>query len=159
MLASNNHTMTHGDKKVKDNIAKYGCHVLHIAEEGDLPPFSYSVGITQQTGAPEVVVIGLKSDIAHFVVNEYNRRVRAGERFEPGKLYAGFLEGFEVLAQPVPRDAYDEYFGQNLRFYDGPNFEVLQLVYPTTDGVWPWSAEASEYFRNRQPILSPGGRG
>jgi len=128
-------------------------------EEGDLPPFAYSVGITEQTGEPEVVVIGLKRDLAHSVVNAYKDRVRAGEKFTPGQLYSGFIGGFDVLAEEVPLAAYDEYFGQNLRLYDGPNFRVLQLVYPTTTGVWPWSEEASEYFRNRQPVLSRIGTG
>lgn len=92
--------------------------------------------------------------MAHFVINEYNQRLREGEIFEAGKYYSGFLEGFDVFAEEVPLIAYDDYFGQCLKFYGGPNFKVLQLVYPTTSGVWPWSGEASEYFRNRQPILS-----
>jgi hypothetical protein len=123
-------------------------------EEGDLPPFAYSIGITQETNQPEVLVIGLKRELAHSIVNEYNDRVRAGERFEAGKNYSGFIEGFDVLAEKVPLSQYDEYVGQALSYYGGSRFELLQLVYPTTSGVWPWSAEASEWFRNHQPVLS-----
>ena len=146
------------DERTRENIAKFGCGVIHVMEEGELPPFAYSVGITQQTGAPEVVVIGLKRDMAHSVVNEYNKRVREGERFVPGQLYSGFIGGFDVLAEDVPLAAYDEYFGQNLKLYGGPNFRVLQLVYPTTTGIWPWSEQAAESFRSRQPVLSRAGR-
>ena len=145
------------DATTREHITKFGCGVIHVQEEGALPPFTYSVGITEQTGEPEVVVIGLKQELAHFVVNEYNRRVRAGERLVPGQLYSGFIEGFEVLAEEVPLEAYDEYFGQNLNLYGGSNFRVLQLIYPTTTGVWPWSEQASEYFRNRQPVLARAG--
>ena len=147
-----------GDDKTREDIAKHGCSVMHVLEEGELPPFAYSIGITQQTGAPEVVVIGLKRPMAHFVVNEYNRRVRAGEHFEPGKPYSEFLEGFDVFFEDVPLSAYEDYFGQDLDFYGGPNFKVLQLIYPTTKGVWPWAEGAPESFRTWQPILAKLGR-
>ncbi|MBK1715373.1 hypothetical protein CKO43_21700 [Rubrivivax gelatinosus] len=68
-----------GDTKTRDDVAKHGCGVMHVFDpEGELPPFAYSIGIQRETGAPEVVVVGLKQPIAHFVVNEYNRRVREG---------------------------------------------------------------------------------
>jgi len=143
-----------GDQRTRDDIAKYGCTVIHVMAEADLPPFAYTIGIQQQTGRPEVVVIGLKRPMAHYVVNEYNRRVREGEHFEPGSFYNGFLEGFQVYAQAVPVAAYDDYFGKNIDFYGGRTFSVVQLVYPTTKGVWPWDEDAPESFQKWQPILA-----
>ena len=93
--------MDKADHQVLENIQKFGCQVMHIAAEDDLPPFAYSVGIQQTTSAPEVLVIGLKQPMAHFVVNEYNNRVRNGEKFVPGQKYSGFLGDFDVL---VDRD-------------------------------------------------------
>jgi hypothetical protein len=142
------------DRKIEENIERFGCSVMHIAAENELPPFAFSVGITRTCGVPEVVVIGLKEPIAHSVVNEYNRRVRAGTEFRPGERYAGFIEGFDVLAQKVDKAFYGEYFGYNLWLYGGPHFEVVQLVYPNTSGVWPWEPSASEWFRSWQPVLS-----
>jgi hypothetical protein len=147
-----------GDERTRGDIAKYGCTVMHVMEEGELPPFAYSIGIQQETGSPEVVVIGLKQPMAHSVVNEYNSQVRAGERFEPGKFYSGFLEGLDVCVEEVPRSAYEDYFGQNLDFYGGPKFNVLQIIYPTTKGVWPWAEDAAPSFRQWQPILAKVGR-
>jgi hypothetical protein len=137
-----------GDSRTRKDIAKYGCSVMHIFDpDGDLPPFAYSIGIQQETGAPEVVVIGLKQPMAHSVVNEYNRRVREGERFEVGKYYDGFLEGFEIRIGAVS-------FGQDIDFYGGRGFQVLQVIYPTTKGVWPWTEGAPESFLQWQPILA-----
>jgi hypothetical protein len=131
---------------------------MHVFDaDGDLPAFAYSIGIQQETGAPEAFVIGLKRPMAHSVINEYNRRVREGERFEIGKYYAGFLEGFEVCIGAVPRSAFDEYFGQNIDFYGGRELDVVQIVYPTTKGVWPWAPDASESFVQGQPILAKQG--
>ena len=144
-----------GDQWTKDDIAKYGCSVMHVFDaEGELPPFAYSIGIQQETGAPEVVVIGLKRPMAHSVINEYNQRVREGERFEVGKYYGGFLGGFDICIGAVPLSAYDDYFGQDIDFYGGRDFQVLQVIYPTTQGVWPWTDGAPESFLQWQPVLA-----
>ena len=135
------------------DIEEYGCHVIHVLEDEEGPPFSYSVGVQKSSGAPEVIVVGLKQPIAHFILNEYNARVRAGETFAAGRRYDGFLEGFEIQLEPVASEHFDEYLGWNKWLYGGNDFEVFQIVYPTTDGVWPWEQGASEWFRLRQPLL------
>lgn len=50
------------------------------------------------------------------------------------------------------------YFGQDIDFYGGTDFKVLQLVYPTTKRIWPWARDAPESFRKWQPILARIGR-
>lgn len=146
--------MDESDLKLIENIEKFGCQVMHISEESELPPFAYSVGIQRTSGAPEVIVIGLKREMAHFVVNEYNRRVRDGEKFTIGERYAGFIDNFEMQVAAVHRSHYKEYFGYSLWFYEGPLFDVVHLVYPNTLGAWPWDPEASDWFRAWQPLLS-----
>lgn len=149
--------MDSGEKKALADIEKFGCHIIHVIEEGDSPPFSYSVGITRASDAPEVVVIGLEREISHFVVNEYNRRVRDGERFAPGVFYLGFLDAFAVVFEQVHRRHYREYFGWDLWLYGDDRFDVLQLVYPTTSGLWPWDASAPSDFKAWQPLLTASG--
>ena len=80
-----------------------------------------------------------------------------GERFEVGKYYEGFLEGFEIYIGAVPPSVYSDYFGQNIDFYDGRDFQVLQVIYPTTKGVWPWADDAPESFLHWQPVLAKKG--
>ena len=146
--------MDESDRKLIENIEKFGCQVMHISAEDDLPPFAYSVGISKTSQAPEVVVIGLKQAMAHFVVNEYNNRVRNGEKFVPGERYTDFIDDFEMQVTVVHKSHYEEYFGVALWLYEGPNFDVLQLIYPNTLGVWPWEPEANDWFRAWQANLS-----
>lgn len=143
------------EQKALSDIDEFGCHVIDVSDPDDVvSPFSYSVGIQRTAGAPEVVVIGLTGAIAHFLVNEYNRRVQEGERFAAHTCYSGFLEGFAVQFVPVSPMHLRDYFGWNRWLYEGDSFGVLQLVYPTTDGVWPWDEKASESFRRLQPLLA-----
>lgn len=138
------------DRKVIADVNKYGCHVMSDEEH---PPFSYSIGVQQTAGKPECVVIGLKRDLAHSMVDGYHRRVKAGEEFVPGKFYSDFIEGFDCQVRDVHPSHYEEYFGFNLWFYKGRAFKVIQLVWPTTKGNWPWDPEASEWYLSQQPLL------
>lgn len=122
-------------------------------EEGEYPRFTYSIGIQEETSKPEIIVTGLKQELAHWLVNEYNNRVREGEQIEAGKYYEDFLEGFKVTFRLVEKKHYDEYFGWAKWFYDGDNFQVLQLIYPSTSGIWPWDDEAVEEYKWFVPQL------
>ena len=138
--------MDPGEKKALEDIEKYGCHILHILEEGDLPRFTYSIGIEKSSGQPELIVTGLKRDLGHWMINEYNARVRDGEMFEQDRFYGGFLGDFQVTFKLVEKRHYDEYFGWAKWLYQGDEFSVLQLIYPSTSGVWPWEEEAPSDF-------------
>lgn len=144
--------MDASERKALDDIERYGCHVIHVMAEADLPPFSYSVGIWKSAGVPELIVVGLKQPLAHFIVNEYNRRIRDGERFAPGKVADGFVEGFPCIFQTVDRTCYGNYLGWDLWFHGDDRFDALQLIYPTTAGIWPWEPLASDWFRDWQTL-------
>jgi hypothetical protein len=102
------------DKKLLSDIDEYGCHVIYVLAEDDLPPFCYSVGIWKSSGAPELIVVGLKQEISHFVINEYNHRIKDGESFQNGQISGGFLEGFDCLFREMDKSNYAEYLGSDL---------------------------------------------
>jgi Domain of unknown function (DUF4262) len=142
------------DRRVANHVRKYGCHVVSVFDPEDkLPTFTYSIGIQATTGAPEAIVIGLSPDLGHFLINEYNDQVRQGVKFERGVPYADFLEGFNIYVEPVQPKLLTEYTLGCTRFYKGEAYSVVQLIYPTTSGVWPWSSGASKKFKALQPLL------
>lgn len=142
------------DKKVAKDIREYGCHVISVVDpEGKQPHFTYSVGIYETSQAPEAIVVGLRPELGAYMVNEYNRRLRAGEVFHRGQRYEGFLEGFSVYIEPARQAALAEYTLGCERYYKGAKYPTVQIVWPTTAGVWPWQAAASDWFRENQPML------
>jgi hypothetical protein len=145
--------MDAGEEKALRDIDDYGCHVIHVLEDPEHPPFSYSIGIQLKTGAPELIVAGMKQPVAHFMINEYNSRVLAREAFAPGQRASGFIEGFDIEFRLVHPSHYRGYLAWALWLYKGAEFKVLQAVFPTTKGTWPWEAETSEWFRYNQPML------
>src|SRR5687768_9695226 len=106
------------ERNILRNIEEYGCSVTSVFDpDGKEPPFSYSIGITKSCGAPELIVLGLKPETGHWLVNEYRRRVGEGETFVPGVLYLGFLDGFAVRFAPVPAESRDKFMRSTCWLY------------------------------------------
>lgn len=149
--------MDERDQKALDDIERYGCHILHVMEGEGEPSFSYSIGINKKQDKPDVVILGLKSQLTHSMINNYKSRLLEGEVFEPGKYYSDFLGGFDVCFVKVSKKHFKEYFGWGLWLHDGDDFEMLQMVWPTTEGGWPWYDEKSDFYKWAQPILNEDG--
>ncbi len=139
--------------RIQKNIDKHGCHVTHVEEDEDGPSFTYSTGIERLTGRPEVLVSGLEKDTAHFLVNEYNYRLKDGEVFEAGQFYNDFLEGVQVGFKDIDPKHYYAYMGCCQWYYEGDDFHALHMIWPSMDGIWPWEKKADKEFRYFQPKL------
>ena len=149
--------MDESDRKALSDIEEYGCHVLNVMEGEGEPSFSYSIGINKKQEKPDVIIFGLKSKLAHSMINNYRNRLLEGEIFAPGNYYSGFIEGFDVCFVEVNKKHYKEHFGWGLWLHDGNDFKMLQLVWPTTDGIWPWSEGKTDFYKWAQPILNEDG--
>jgi hypothetical protein len=47
----------------------------------------------------------------------------------------------------VDKKHYPEYFGWAKWLYKKDDFNVLQLIYPSTSGVWPWDKDAPDAYK------------
>ena len=142
------------EAKALADIEQYGCHIIHVLEDEVGPCFTYSIGIERTSHRPELIVTGLKPEIAQSIINNYSSRVQSGEVFEADTSYADFLEGFDVRFAPVSKAHYKEYFGWARWLYDGNDFRVYQLIWPSTEGVWPWDQNARPEYTWYIPLLS-----
>lgn len=149
--------MNERDQKALVDIEEHGCHVLNVMEGDGEPSFTYSIGINKKQNMPDVVITGLKPELAHSMVNDYKNRLLDGEVFEPGKYYSDFLGNFDVCFVKVAKKHFKEYFGWGLWLHNGDDFEVLQMIWPTTDGTWPWYDDKSDFYEWAQPILNECG--
>lgn len=146
-------------QQILANIRSHGCHVNAVFDPDGLEPtFCYSVGLGKTFDAPEVIVIGLQPELGAALINLYRDRASAGDELECGVPYSGFLVGFPICIGPVAKHNRANYMLSACWLYGDSDFEAVQIVYPSTSGVWPWEAGASGWFRNNQPCLAPGGR-
>lgn len=142
------------EDRIGSGIATYGCFVISVADpDGLQAPFAYTIGVTLDSGQPEAIVFGLSPSLGGWVINEYNRRMRAGKKFKPGVAYRGFLRGFPVYVEPAdPKKTPGFMFACN-RLYGDFGYPAVQIVIPTTQGVWPWEKGAGRAFRKIQPLI------
>ncbi|MEP1553226.1 MAG: DUF4262 domain-containing protein [Paraglaciecola sp.] len=144
--------MNQAEIEIMKNIEEYGCHVTSVFDpKEDDPNFTYTTGITRQTKKPELIILGLRNDLASWIANEYNSRIQNDENFSVGDFYEGFLDGFEVCFKPVAEKYKEEHMLSCNWLYKGTDYPVLQLVFPTVNGIWPWEKDASESFKSLQP--------
>jgi Domain of unknown function (DUF4262) len=87
------------------------------------------------------------------MINGYCRDVRPGTTYQRGVRYPGYLEGFEVYFEPARRGLLNEYTLGCDRYYGGADYSVVQIIWPSTAGVWPWYRSTPQSLRARQPML------
>jgi len=135
------------------NIEKFGCAVLHIKEkEEDRARFSYTVGVFDTSGAPEIIVVGLLTDTAHFLLNAAVKRLRDGADLTASR-QSELIEGVDCEFRPVGSKWISHVMVQANRYYGESPFPVLQTVYPDLNGRFPDDEDFNPYFA--QPMLQP----
>jgi len=143
-----------GDKKFSNDIEEYGWNVTKVLEDESGPGFGYSTGLFKTFSHPEIIIIGLKLDVIHSIINGIGKDVKSGKTFQSGSYYPGLIEKFDCFFTSVEKKFYPEYVGYARWYYKGDNFPLLQCVYPTIKGIYPWQKEWPKEIESIQPILS-----
>ncbi|MEX0139602.1 DUF4262 domain-containing protein [Massilia sp. LMS1-1-1.1] len=143
------------DAKALADIEKYGLHVICVTEDDEHAPFTYSIGIEQSLGMPELIVIGLKSNVAHSAINECCRQMKERGAIAPGARIAGLLGGdFECVVGEASAEQVSDYMHWASWLYKNRPFRAYQIIWPSTTGVFPWEPGASDWLIARQPLLA-----
>lgn len=148
--------MDEHEAKFFEIIEKYGWHIMQVsnAEGEDGPTFSYSTGIYKHFGKPELIAFGLSKPLEKSIINSYGGDIESGARnILPGAYYDGFLDGFDVTFIEANETARQTYACWADWYYQRLPFPLLQCVYPTTSGIWPWEDRASDDFKAAQPLF------
>jgi hypothetical protein len=145
------------DRKLLADIAQVGWAVIGVEADKDGPGFAFSVGLFHTLVHPEVLVMGLRPQIAHRLINDIGEAIREGQRFEGGQQYEGIAAGFPLAFVEMDRRYYREYLGYAGWFYRGPDFPVLQCVWPDKQGVFPWQPGYDSRFFQSQRVLGGDG--
>ena len=144
-----------GEAKALADIAAYGLHVISVLADEQSLPFTYSIGIEQSLGLPELIVVGLKPKVAHSAINECYRQMKAKPSMGAGSRVEDLLGGdFQCLIGEVAPEQASRYMHWATWLYKGNNFRARQIIYPSTLGAFPWEPQASDWFRNSQPLLA-----
>lgn len=125
-------------QELAENVQQHRWLVFNImGDGGDLPPFSYTVGLFATFGHPEVVLSGLNHDLAHAILNDIGEDVASGIQRQVEVLYDDVFGGAPCLFKSVSPEHYEAYFGRALVLYQETDFPVLQCVWPDAQMRFP----------------------
>ena len=144
------------DKNLFKQLEDIGWHNVHINAEGELPSFSFTIGHFYKFNHPEILVVGLKSEISQQLLNIVAIKIAgAKERIEPYKKYPNMAEGLNLAFIPVSLKHYKEYLGYASWFYGSMKkpYPALQMIWPDKEGLFPWEKGYNKGFLKFQPIL------
>jgi hypothetical protein len=147
--------LTDGDKQVLNDIEQYGVHIVHVLADGGMPGFGFSIGLFQNFHHPEILIVGLQQELIHSIINDMAQEIKQGKTYYAFSYSPDILEGFECYFTKVNLAHYKTYLGYAHWFYKGDNFPVLQCIYPTVKGIYPWQDNWPQKLISVQPILGP----
>jgi hypothetical protein len=140
----------------RDNINKYGLSIVGTQYElaDDTIPMTYSIGITETTKKPEIIIFGIPTKYAKTFINMYMAKIKDGFKFEMGKEYDDFAEGYPMQLKEISLKSYNDYLIQAEAFntQNTNALKAVQMIYPDADGNWPWDSE-NEHFIKIAKIL------
>jgi hypothetical protein len=135
------------EQKALDDIREYGLHIIMVGEDDKGPGFAYSIGLFENYAHPEVIIIGLKPELSHRLLNNMAYDIKEGKTFSTGEFHEDILDDFLCYFGDVPQNKYRDYVGWACWYYEGDDFPLIQCVYPTVKGIFPWEANFPEDAR------------
>jgi hypothetical protein len=142
------------DRRLLADIAEYGWHIVGVSEDDEGPGFAFSVGLLYTLNHPEILIMGLRQNIAASLINDMGDAIRNGAVFSAGRQYDDIAAGFPLAFVAVDQRYYREYLGYALWFYRTLDFPVLQCIWPDKAGVFPWEPAYDSRFFDLQRVLA-----
>lgn len=131
------------NSKIRANIDQYGWHCLNVwprVGDDEHTAFSYTIGLTESYGHPEIMVFGL-GEKAHGILTDCANLIKKGTRFVEGQPNDDVLSGgYKVIFKPVRKDCFSDYLGTALRYYGSRTFDAFVLFWPNKQHHFPWES-------------------
>ena len=148
------------ERELVERIEKGDWQVTGVFDNSeDGTPFAYSIGIFQNFGQPELLMIGPDSKSAAQYVNRYGALIKAnGETYSPGNFYPGIMDGLNVCMIDANDEAKVQFTLSCNWYYKGRDYPLMQCIWPSSKGFWPWDANAWEDYKKHQPVYGQAPR-
>lgn len=144
--------------RCEGQIREQGCVIIWIpVDRGKrMPPFAYTVGLTERFKRPELLVFGFAHDDALVLLNTIIRRFpRSGFAVPTDQPIPRVLDQVPVIVKSVTTERarpYTRIAIERCRHLEIPS-RVQQVVVPDPHGRFPWESGYDKRFERIQPRL------
>jgi hypothetical protein len=157
-LDAPSHLLDPQEQVFVEHIRKSGWTGTNVFADEEGPGFSYTTGFWLNTDQPEIIIFGLKSELAHDVCWDMFRDAQANNALPTGKPTKNVFGNLPAYVFHVSTDRYQDYLGWSMWFYGGNNpFPCLQIVWPDKAGIFPWEMGFEPSFKGLQTDLTENG--
>lgn len=143
------------DANVIAKIEEFGCFVLTVeSKAGRALNYTYTIGIFDTCGQPDLIAAGLHHEVAHACLNEAVRRLRAGADLAQGR-HADLIGNVDCEFRPVNPKWVGRLMNWANWYYGRTDYPVLQVVYPDLQNRFPEDEGFNCHFD--QPLMQGDG--
>jgi hypothetical protein len=142
------------ERLIITNISDFGWHGINVVEDDNHPPWSYTIGFYETWGFPELIILGRSRATAHHILETIALRLEADDRPDLKATTGTLISGAQCHFLEVAERYYQDHVGFARWFYRKRHFPLYQVVWPNTDGFYPWDAGAPTSFKEWQPVLA-----
>jgi len=140
------------DERTIGHIEEFGCSVVSVKRTQHGLGWSYTIGVFDTCGQPELIAVGLVPETAHFALNAAAKLLRAGVDLTSGR-HGDLVGEVECEFRPVDPKWIEQLMGWAMWYYGGIDFPVLQVVYPDLENRFPTDEGFDKSFE--QPLMQP----
>ena len=134
-----------------DKIEKFGCRMVSVAAKDPALSWTYTVGVYDTCGKPELVTVGLPSNVAFSAFDEAVRRMCKGVDLTKGR-HDDIIGDVDVEFDSVDPRWLHHIMLSTSWFYEEGDVPVLQLIFPDLENRFPDQPGFDIKFA--QPMLS-----
>src|SRR3954469_8667275 len=73
------------DERTISHIEEFGCSVVNVSQSSHGLGWSYTIGVFDTCGKPEIITVGLPPEVAQYALNEAARLLREGSDLTKGR--------------------------------------------------------------------------
>src|SRR5947208_12964817 len=78
-------SLSNEDDRTISHVEDFGCSVVSVKRTEYGLGWSYTVGVFDTSGKPEIITVGLLPETAHFALNRASKLLRAGVDLTTGR--------------------------------------------------------------------------
>ncbi len=135
-------------------IDAYGFYVQHVSATFRSLPFSYTVGLPDYIGHPEIFIMSLPKDVTLPLLNILVEKIQNGETVTPGTVLTDvssqpcmLVPAKESVKTSLPLEAVELCTGKT-------DYDVMQLVWSDHNSRFPHHPDFDTHLKSLQPVYS-----
>ena len=156
-LDAPNESLEQDEQVFVAKVREHGWLRTSVLEDDSGPGFSYTTGFFVSNRQPELIIFGMKHEIAHDIFWDLYREGKANRSLPAAMRTNAVFANLPAYVFSVAKRFYSDYLGWSRWFYGGDAFPCLQIVWPDREGVFPWEDGFNTDLYDLQPDLTETG--